>query len=45
MKGYFVLCTIGRSQKTVSTTFDAPELYLVHTAVNQLENFVSYKYF
>lgn len=31
------------SQKTVSTTFDAPEINLVHTAVKQLEN-MSYKY-
>lgn len=32
------------SQKTVSTTFDAPEINLVHTAVKQLENIMSYKY-
>lgn len=32
------------SQKTVSTTtFDAPEINLVHTAVKQLENIMRYK--
>lgn len=32
------------SQKTVSTTFDAPDINLVHTVIKQLENIMSYKY-
>lgn len=32
------------SQKTVSTTFDAPDINLVHTIIKQLENIMSYKY-
>lgn len=32
------------SQKTVSTTFDAPDTSLVHTVIKQLENIMSYKY-